>query len=142
MGEHDPLRVRRGSRGIEQGREIAIGGDDRLKASGASGKDGINIGGKAFCNSQALDATVSAFCAAFGAMRGSRSSRIRRAQLRGRRSHHQSQVESLDRLRRHGKMLHIAEQKRSFAIDQQLLDLVGMESSVERNRSPPTRDDA
>ena len=47
VGEHDALRIGGGARSVEQRRQVALGGDDGLKAGGAGGEDGIEIGGEA-----------------------------------------------------------------------------------------------
>jgi hypothetical protein len=46
----------------------------------------------------------------------------------GRRRHHQTYVESLDRFQRDRKMFYIAKQQGSTAVDQQLLHLVGVKA--------------
>ena len=122
MGEHDALRIGGGARGVEQRGQIVLGGDDGLKAAGPGGEDGIEIGGVRL-GSLALRSGV-------------------RFSFRCRRSHHQTYAESLDRFRRHRKMLDIAEQQGCSAVDQQRLHLVGVESGVERNRSSAGGDDS
>ena len=117
MGEHDALRIGGRARGVEQRRQVALGGDDGLKVAGARGEDGIEIGGET---------------------RGA-SFRLSGIRFSRRRRHHQTYVESLDRFHRHRKMLHIAEQQGSPAVDQQLLHLVSVESRVERNRRSSRR---
>ena len=43
MGEHDALGIGCGAGGIEESREVVIGGNDRLKASRTGGEDGIEV---------------------------------------------------------------------------------------------------
>ncbi len=51
VGEHDALWIGGGARGVEQRRQVVRSGDDGLKASGAGGEDGIEIGGQSLCTS-------------------------------------------------------------------------------------------
>ena len=119
VGEHHALWVGGRARGVEQRRQVAVGGDEGLKVAGARGEDGIEIG----CETRGASFSLSGI------------------RFSSRRSHQQTYVESLDRFRRHRKLLHIAEQQGSSAVDQQLLYLIGVESRVEWNRRSSRGDD-
>ena len=134
VGQHDALGIGGGARGVEQRRQIVFGGDDGLKAGGAGGEDGIEIGGE----DGNLGAALIAFCAMSGMAAWSTFVAIL---FRCRRSHHQSYVESRDRLHRHRKMLDVAEQQGSSAVEQQRLHLAGVEGRVEWDRGSSGGDD-
>jgi hypothetical protein len=113
--KHDSLGIGGGARGVEQRGEVALGGDDGLKAGRAGGEDGIQIGGKSLFTGrgQALGAPLIAFCAMGGIRRQAHFGPLRSCGC-----HHQTYVDSLDGFHSDWKMLHIAEQQGGSAVDQ------------------------
>jgi len=140
VGEHDAFWIGGGARGVKQCREVALGGHDWLKIGRAGGEDGVEIG-------EQMLGTVEPTHGRRRRRRDEWGTRTVGILFCRRRRHHQTYVESIcvesiHCFRRHRKMLYIAEQQGSPAVDQQLLHLIGLESGVERDRRSSGGDDS